>query len=64
MIDLKRFKKVKVVSRPGRLIVNDGSHGPHNAENPDDGSTSEFAIALGEKLKEIGIATKVSRLPE
>lgn len=53
----------KIVILPGdRMIINDGSHGPHDEEHPDDGEISPFALKLAEKLKEFGIESEVRRL--
>jgi len=55
--------KPKVVILPGdRMIINDGSHGPHDEEHPDDGAISPMALRFAEKLKEYGIESNVKRL--
>lgn len=47
---------------PGRILINDATHGPHTPENPDDGETSQFALDLENALRALGIETQTSRL--
>jgi hypothetical protein len=52
----------KIVVTKNGLIINDGTHGLHDEDNPDDGELSQFAVALAAKLKEFGISSQVRRL--
>lgn len=55
-------KPIIIILQGDRMIMSDQSHGPHDEEHPDDGSTSAFALKLAEKLKEFGIESNVRRL--
>jgi hypothetical protein len=51
--------KVELNVEPGRIVSNDHSHPAHTPDNPDDGSLSPFAVALGEALKKLGMEVEV-----
>jgi hypothetical protein len=52
----------QIFVEPGRIVVNDGTHGPHDDENPDDGTLSPFSVALGEALKQLGFEVQIKTL--
>jgi hypothetical protein len=56
------MQKCIILSQPGVLIMNDGTHDQHTPENPDDGSISKDAVALAAKLAEYGIVAVAERM--